>query len=532
MFFLPALILLQGELGPTRQAGSSAEFYRLCYAVEQKLEQGDFAAADKAARMLPRAMVSFSWDDAKVPAMRRAEFQMARDQALAAWTRSNIGIEFKEERHADIKFSFVDELPPNADSNVPAGAVHFYSESPEEPRVEAVIALKRGLAKDETELLDVFQEVAYAVASYFGIHRNPVAGSFAFRSEEPVRFQAAGAAFEFMLARRNIEISETLRKAVVDKKRLTPTRPEIRIEPGEIALDPVVQGDKVTFSIQISNVGSAPLLLRVRPDCGCLAGKVPSSIPPGGSGIIEGSIDTTEFVGPLRKRFFVYSNDPDQALRQVPITVSVKPLFRLLSRDGNAITIPKGKIKTVQVFLSLAPDANMKVLDARVEGRPAAMAWDEWMGDAADPEMGESERTRRGYQFRLTFDDKGPPGRSSTMLVIETDNPKHPVLRYPISSQLGIVAVPEEVYFGEIQRMARRARLTLIQPGTPFRITKVESSSPRMTVTAGSESSDEHRLTVELDGNMDYGQFNAILTIFTDDPDMPQVVVPVRAVVR
>lgn len=532
MFFLPALILFQGEIGPTLQAGSSAEFYRLCYSVEQKLEQGDFAAAEKAARMLPRLMVSYSWDDSKVPEVRRAEFRTARDQALSAWTRSNIGIEFKEERNADIKFSFVDELPPNADSSVPAGAVHFYSESPEEPRVEAVIALKRGLARDETELLDVHQEVAYTVASYFGIHRNPLAGPFAFRSEEPVRFQSSGVAFEFMLARRNVEIGDTLRKAVVEKRRLTPTRPELRIEPSEVALEQAVQGDKVTFSIQVSNVGNAPLLLRVRPDCGCLAGNVPSSIAPGGSGIIEGSIDTTEFVGALRKRFFVYSNDPDGALKQVPITLNVKPLFRLLSRDGNAITIPKGKSKTVQVFLSLAPDANMKVLNAKVEGRPAALAWDVWMGDAADPEMGEPEKTRRGYQFRLTFDDQGPPGRSSTMLVIETDNPKHPTLRYPISSQLGIVAIPEEVYFGEIQRMARRARLTLSQPGTPFRITKVESNNPRMTATAGSERSDEHRLTVELDGNMDYGQFNASLTIFTDDPDMPRVVVPVRAVVR
>lgn len=107
--------------------------------------------------------------------------------------------------------------------------------------------------------------------------------------------------------------------------------PKIVFENPDVTFDPVYQGEKVVQVFHFSNQGGEPLLIeQVKSSCGCTAALVSSrEIPPGGSGEVSATFDSTRFRGNVAKTVYVYTNDPMQKVTQLHLRGTVKQEFEL-----------------------------------------------------------------------------------------------------------------------------------------------------------------------------------------------------------
>jgi Protein of unknown function (DUF1573) len=73
----------------------------------------------------------------------------------------------------------------------------------------------------------------------------------------------------------------------------------------------IYQGTKVEHVFTIRNKGDAPLTIKsVRPSCGCTAASITTSvIPPGKTGAIKASFNSTNFAGTIQKTVAVDTDD-------------------------------------------------------------------------------------------------------------------------------------------------------------------------------------------------------------------------------
>ena len=100
-------------------------------------------------------------------------------------------------------------------------------------------------------------------------------------------------------------------------------------------------------------------------------------------------------------------------------------------------------------------------------------------------------------------------------------------------AQKGIVALPDQVYLGEISGSAKRASFLVSRPGRDFAITKITSDSTRFKASSEAVRGKwEHKVTVEFDGKATQGPLNANIVVHTDDPKQPQITVPIKAFIR
>ncbi|HVL38976.1 MAG TPA: DUF1573 domain-containing protein [Fimbriimonadaceae bacterium] len=516
---------------PVPPAGLNEHYYQKVQAVVAELAGKNFLAASREARGLPKVHLRVHWDDSAVPASQRAEYVEARDRAFGAWKRFYSAVSFTIARESpDLRFSFAPTLPPSAAGALPPGAVHFFSDGVSEPRLETVIALARGEGARRTEANEVHNEVSYAVSAYFGLVSGPVFGPANSRTDQSTFAWTTVLPGHINLARGAVAVAEELRKRIEEKVPLIGGAPQVELDPAAYTARPILQGEKIDFVVQISNVGASDLLVRAEPDCGCLSVQPSLKVEAGTSQLLRARLDSTEFVGDLRKRIFIYTNDPERHFIEIPVRVQVEPRFRLLSPVGRMLLVGE-RGASFDVFLAVEPGAGIEPTEVTLDGLPGTVRQERWSGEIADPELGEPARPRSGYKFSIELAGDVPPGRHASTLQIATSHPQFPVLRYTVQAQKGIVALPIQVYFGEV-RHAKRAPLLLSRPGVPFKILKIESSHPNFKAEFGPEEAAEHRVAVQYDGRADAGDVSATLTVHTSDPSQPKVLVPLRAVVR
>ncbi|MCB8931866.1 MAG: DUF1573 domain-containing protein [Fimbriimonadaceae bacterium] len=530
LLFLIAATLTQV---PVVQPGASTEFHRACLAVEEALAAGDVPAARAAAASLPRRVIKLEFDASTIPEARRKEFEEVRDRVMSVWQRGITGVSITAGAPADIRVRFVKSLPPAAGSPLPAGAAHLFSAAPDQPRLEAVIALERGNPARATEAADVHNELGYAIGAYFGLAADPLQfGAFMGRSDLPTFRLNAPSIVEYRKARANLELCETLRKLVLKGEKIQAAHPQIWIDAPVLPQEPAIQGEPIRFNVQITNRGDAPLSIELRPDCGCLSATPAAVLEAGDTRLMQAMIDTTEFVGPLHKRLIVYSNDPDFPVKEIPINVRVTPRYRLLA-PGGPVVIASQDGAEFQVFLALDEKANFKPTGVRLNGMPGEVAQTPWSGKLADPELGEPATQRSGYRYDVKLEGTLAPGRSNGTLIIDTDSDRFPTLYYSFSAQKGIVALPDELYFGEIPKAPRRGSFLVSRPGQGFKVLKITSPSSNLFFEHTAVRDDwEYLVTVQFDGKVPFGNYTTTLIVETNDPKQPKLIVPVRAVVR
>lgn len=524
---LLAFSLAQLQQAPSLPVGMNPAFTKVVLQVERSLSSGDVAAATAASKLLPSHDVTFEWDDSNVPASQRDGFKGARDRTFKEWRRVAGSFSFKEAKPANIRFHFADLLPLNPQTQVPAGAQFSFSEESGKPRLDVTIALKRNNPPGPAGTTDVHNEVGYALCAYFGVVENKGFGPFNSRTDYSTNNPTRLTNGEVSLAEAAVKLSSDLRDAIHGNVRIKPSEPSADIESNVVERPPVLQGEEQGFKLKIKNGGTNALNLRIRPDCFCLLPRYPAQLAPGEEGIIDTSIDTNSFVGKLHHYLTVYSNDPEKPVQQIDVHFEVKPMYRFVMADADVVQL-SDKGGSADVLLLVNPAAKLKPVSAQMTGIGGKVKFEPWTGTVA----GEAEK-QSGYKFHLDLQSTVVPGRIETTLLVDTDSHSYPSIQFPVRVQKGIAAMPVSVFLGEVDPHPLTATLFLSRPKTPFKIVKVESSSPFFSASFVPNGSDwEYRGALVFNGKADYGLLNATLTVYTDDAKQPKIMIPISGVVR
>ncbi|RYG47241.1 DUF1573 domain-containing protein [bacterium] len=522
--FLPLLGLFASDV-VTFAPGTSAEFQDTVRQVSASMEKGDKAKATRLLNLLPTKSVTYSWDEKAIPAAMRADFAKARDRMFREMTAVFATLTKVPAAQAQVQFSFAPVLGKRPQDANPLGVALFFNEKAT-PRMEAVIGLKRGMKGQTIDLDDVRGAVRYALARYLGLSEQAQAASQ--RPDLPGQTWPL-TNNDFSAIAGNFKLVDSLRKAIQENKPVATGVPQISIDPAVIEIGEVTQGDKVPFSVQITNTGTAPLSYVTKGDCGCVVGTPPGVIAPGGVALIRPHVDSTEYVGKLVKALIVTTNDPERPTITIPVKLNVKPLYRFLTPQGSTILLDDSKTK--DIYLVLADGRPLNILQVRFDGIPIKVTPTEWEGELPDPGLNEPSKKRKGLKLHLEVTGETIPGRAMGSLTLITDHDRFRVITTTIYAQTGIVASPDDLYIGALGSVPKSSTLSLSRPGKAFKVLGVESDNPRVTATFEALRPDEVRLKVEYDGKATTGDVVAKLKVKTDDPKQPVVRVTVRGFV-
>ncbi len=528
---LLSILVLGDDPAPILPIGSSAEYQATAYRLASALEAGRWDEATRLADRLPKPRFALTWDDRSVPERDRAAFARARDRALSDWRRQLASVEPTLGPGKDVRVGFQPELPPGPGEPIPAGAVAFTSDDPSEPRLDVLVALHRESGRLPIDSVQVQNEVSYAVGAYLGLARTPRGASVMSRTDLLQNLEHRVSPAEALLARETLRVADALRTAARTKTRLSLARPEAFVDPQGLRLDPVPQGDVVQTSIQVTNRGKGPLAFRVTPDCACFTIRHTPVVQPGQTGLVQVFIDTGEFPGPFDKALYLYSNDPDQPVRRIRVQTRVVPAYRFL-RDGEGPVVLGEAGGKVDVYFAIDPARPIRVLSASTSGVSAIFEQSDWSGVRPDPELGEGPVERKGQRFSLLIGPRVVSGRSAVTLSLKTDSTLFPTLHFTVPVQRGIVALPQAVNLGQQADKARPAWFLVSRPGRPFRILKVESDTEFLLPEVAPFRGGDYRVTLRIKPDAPAGSLDAKVTVTTDDPEQPTLVVPVTGVLR
>lgn len=536
---LTALLTLaiqsKADLGPIAPSGSSQHFQEGVLQASKLIEAGDFAKAKTFVNRMPQTKVTYRIDLTNVTKERQPEFVEAIKKASDVVKEAFPNFEFKETKKGeDIRFSFVESMSKSELSGLPQGAVIFESFDSSEPILESVISLTRMSGKVSVETSHIQQEAFFAFGRYFGVAHRPGMQGIACRTDGLTVLRPIVVPAERGLIARNLQTVQALREAIDKKTKLIAARVESRIDKLNWDIGRVNQGERPQILIGITNSGNVPIQYFVTPDCSCFLIKSSGVAQPGESSTISVTMDTSAFGGAQYKRLFVYTNDPSNAVVEIPVTGFIVPAYRILSDDptGDTAYVDDSGGKIVR-YLTVSEGQDIVPHEIKVLGVSGSVVFEPWSGTLPDPEIGEGPMPRKGYKITILVSPSGISGRVNATLAILTNNEGFKSLLHGMYVQKGIAAAPNVIYFGEIDHgSVARAWTLLTRPGRPFKILSAKSSSPEFSVTAEEMPGGTYKVVVEYLGKAFPGSLTATATLTTDSPDQKTIEVPIQGIIR
>lgn len=510
---------------PPLPIGASPVISKAVNHIAELTERADFEGAKAALKLLPSRVVKIEWDDSAAPKEVRYDFGRVRDQVFADWQARATAISYTVvPKDGDLKVVFSDEQGSNLD----------WSEAPSQSRLTLRIGLKeRGKPVDPAT---VNNKLSYAIGSYVGVAKMPMAGYLMSDPELPAPAALRPNRLEGSIASGTVLACEKIRDAVLKSTVLKSGLPKIAQTPDPVDLGKVLQGDVMEMNFSVKNAGSSMLAFQVVPDCSCFSVSPMQISKPDQELFAKAHMNTGEFFGSIHKTLYLVSNDAEQPIRPIPVSVSVKPRYRMLPPMKTYIA--DDKPLTIEAFLYYPGDRPLHITSADSQGLPGDVKVQKWEGKMADPDLGEEALARKGYKVTLNLKNIPEGSQFGTNIVLNTDDPLFPTIYYPLFVQKGIVASPPNIYFGEIGAASRSVSIVVARPGQPFEITGVESDSVHLTPTfqpimnGDQAKPGEYRVTVTYDGKGTAGDYRAYIKIKTNDPKQSTIAVPVTAIIR
>lgn len=504
-------------------AGSSSEVARAYAAIAAETKRGDYRAAKAKLRLLPSRSISVEWDDRIVPEGSRFDYAKQRDAAFREWAGAvQSGTQFSVVKSGgDLRFVFAPEGSPDL----------AWSETPGQPRLTLKIGFAKPGSKSPLDPAAIHNAVSFAAGTYLGVSKLPIPGYVMAGPDEsssmPLR---PSSILETPIAVRVLQVRSAVEDAVANSRPIPDGVPAVEKPPQGLRAGPVLQGEKFFLEFPIVNSGGGDLDFRLIPDCSCFT-RTAGSIRPGQATTARARMDTTEFPGPVNKKLYLFTNDPKMPVAEIPVEVDIKRRFRMLPPIQTLVA--ESDTATLTAYLYGPDDHPIGVKGVTIQGLPAEVSYEPWKGELADPDLKEGLLTRTGYRFAITIKDIQPGSRMGTNIVVETDDPNIPQLMYPVYFQRGILALPSQIFLGEIGQAPRKAYFILSRPGRPFKILSLSADSKNVSVSSEpTKTPGEFRVDVAYDGKASKGDYHATISVRTDDSKQPLIEVPVVANVR
>lgn len=283
-------------------------------------------------------------------------------------------------------------------------------------------------------------------------------------------------------------------------------------------------GTQVRHTYELRNHGSRVLQIAVKPSCGCTTADYDAEIPPGGTGHVTAVLDTTRMRGRVEKVIDVTTNDPAQPA--ITLTILAESVRALVVEPGDQPTVrgPFRALKPVELTVRAPGDVPFAI--TAVEDEPTLRAT---VAPFADDAPDAASGAHRRYRLTLTPGADLPVGAHHATVTLRTTAPGADRFTLPSTVVVTgpLVAFPPQLRI-DAGKPSTAMRVTAAD-GAPFRVLRVTASDPDLaadaTPVAGEPAWD---VTVRYVGPANrHGQINTVVTVVTDEPAQPQLVVRV-----
>ena len=519
---LVGLVGYQVPLHAKLPGGASTEFRDLLERISKSTKDGQWERARDLAVMLPTTQTTVGWKISDAPTTVVDDVEAGRDDGVTYWRSRHSEMEAKVSASGSLMIQYADIKATKL----------FFGQTKEQPRLTIVFPLVRGVQKHVVSRGEVRNDVLYAFAKYYGLADNPSPLTIVGRTDESDAQVPTQLGHEFSLAKANMALVDSVRKAIASKTTIDFAKATAKLNTTEFDLGSVTQGENSELEVSITNSGSDELVALIEANCGCVIPQHTLRVEPGKTGLAHVDLETIQFTGNLTRYLTITTNDADHPHFTVPIKINIQPRYRFISPPGQVFVSDDKSIPT-DVFLVISPGLFTKVDQVLLESVNGSVSIEKWHGDIVDPENDEHLKNQNGFKLHVTLAKQLAPGRVPGRIILKTNDEKFRVISTPIYVQSGIVAMPDNIYFGSIGYTATNSKLLLSRPGVPFKILGVDSSSVHFkaeisTIRPGSE----YRVTVVYDGKAKTGELSDSITIRTDDTKQPKITIPLRGVVR
>ncbi|MCS6863775.1 MAG: DUF1573 domain-containing protein [Gemmataceae bacterium] len=262
-----------------------------------------------------------------------------------------------------------------------------------------------------------------------------------------------------------------------------------------------------------------------RVSCGCVTPALTANkVEPGQTAAVIAYMDTRriQHAGiPKTVTIFVPVYRPH--LEEVALKVTTITRDDLLmSPDTLAFgTVAKGQGGTVSTKVTFTSDPNWKVEKATSTGAYVK----------ADFKLSSRSGTIVTYEVTAQLDKDCPIGNWTSDIYLETNNAAVAKLRIPVTvNVVPVVSVkPDAVSFGPLTPGRDAQQIVTLEGKKPFKIVEVQGAEGPLRVKVDREVAQaSHTITIIV-SPQEVGGLNQVVTIVTDNPDQPVVVVPVTA---
>jgi hypothetical protein len=300
----------------------------------------------------------------------------------------------------------------------------------------------------------------------------------------------------------------------------------------------VDEGDKVECSVKYRNAGIENLVIsEVKPSCDCTIA-LPSkmTLPPEEEGELKIIVDTADRRGPQHLTIFVSSNDPITSIAQLQVVGGVRSDKLTCSpRAVNFGKLRKGETAIRDIYVPHSSDmTSLNYSD--VELQITKVTCDSPFVAAGSISQRPDEE-RPTYVIPLTIRPDAPVGELKAKVTIESTHPKEPKVEIPITATIlsDIDIFPDQLFLGLVKKgKEATARITISTVGkSPLQIDKIDNPLTYLSIDLTSKTDGkEYILTATFKPDAPTGNIKSEIIIHTNNPDQPEIKVPVYALVE
>lgn len=309
-----------------------------------------------------------------------------------------------------------------------------------------------------------------------------------------------------------------------------PKGPHLKLGATEHDFGTIVEGNTPSFDFVLENVGLEPLKLSdLETTCACTAAlPEDSTIEPGQKTHVTVSLKTQGRVGQQRQKITIRTNDPDTATLTLWVHAMVLAQLELTPR-----TVQLDRVRPARVFGNVAQlicrgGSDFEVLDVAVEPPVAT----------AELHKPREPAETLAYRLDLRFADRLRGGPLRAKVRITTTHPRYRRLELNLAGYVAelVDCKPRRAFFGTVQsKNAGEARVTVDVSckAVPELQARATPTSPYVCVDV--EPTDDPqlvKLVVSLKDDLPPGFLSASLELLTNVREMPEVTVPVSALIR
>ncbi len=292
----------------------------------------------------------------------------------------------------------------------------------------------------------------------------------------------------------------------------------------------VVQGEQLEHVFSVRNDKSTDLFVdRVLVTYASEVVSVDSVLPAGGEGRVRLRTDTRRLRGSLKESARIYFTDP-----------GLDPIWLYL--QGRVVLPVEIAPQDRVYFFTVKGEApEQEILVINHQERPLEILEVTSTNSLFRVESQEIERRNR-YRLAVGLDPATPIGRHRSTITVTTDSPDYPSLEIEalaivediVSTSLSRVDFPKIMYDAlDMEVVGRKIVLVKKHEGVDFEVVRATTDVPFLTVEVTPDKPGESYLVYVriVQRRAERGEFEGTLLIETNDPQFPELKLPITGTI-